>query len=98
MSVSSVVAGIDVAKGHVDVDVVGAEFAAQRFDNEADGHSAIASTLKALKVDLVVMEATGGYEAALACALQGSRNARSTACPNLARPNSSGIATGSRST
>jgi transposase len=72
MSVSSVVAGIDVAKAHVDVDVVGAEFAAQRVDNEADGHSTIASALKALKVDLVVMEATGGYETALACALQGA--------------------------
>ena len=72
MSVSSVVAGIDVAKAHVDVDVAGAEFAPQRFDNEADGHSAIASTLKALGVDLVVMEATGGYETSLACALQGA--------------------------
>lgn len=72
MSVSSVVAGIDVAKAHVDVDVVGAEFAPQRFDNEADGHSAVASALKALGVGLVVMEATGGYETSLACALQGA--------------------------
>lgn len=72
MSAISVVAGIDVAKGHVDVDVVGAEFAPQRFENEAEGHSAIASRLKALDVGLVVMEATGGYEASLACALQGA--------------------------
>ena len=72
MSVSSVIAGIDVAKAHVDVDVVGAEFAPRRFDNEADGHSAIASALKALDVGLVVMEATGGYETSLACALQGA--------------------------
>jgi transposase len=67
-----VVAGIDVAKAHVDVDVAGAEFVPQRFDNEAEGHSAIASALKALDVGLVVMEATGGYEASLACALQGA--------------------------
>ena len=72
MSAISVVAGVDIAKAHVDVDVVGAEFAPQRFENEADGHSAIASALKALNVGLVVMEATGGYEAALACALQGA--------------------------
>lgn len=70
MSVSSVVAGIDVAKAHVDVAVLGATLNAQRFDNEAEAHSALAAALKPLQVSLVVMEATGGYEAALACALQ----------------------------
>jgi len=72
MSAISVVAGIDVAKAHVDVDVVGAQFVPKRFENEAEGHSAVASALKALDVGLVVMEATGGYEASLACALQGA--------------------------
>lgn len=72
MSAISVVAGVEVAKAHIDVDVAGAEFAPQRFENEAEGHSAIASALKALDVGLVVMEATGGYEASLACALQGA--------------------------
>ena len=38
--------------------------------NEAEAHSALAAALKPLNVALVVMEATGGYEAALACALQ----------------------------
>jgi len=70
MSASSVVVGIDVAKAHVDVSVLGAKPDAQRFDNEAEAHSALAATLKPLGVALVVMEATGGYEAALACALQ----------------------------
>lgn len=70
MSAISVVAGIDVAKAHVDVDVLGAAFTPQRFDNEADGHSKIAAAFKALSVGLVVMQATGGYETALACALQ----------------------------
>ena len=70
MSASSVVVGIDVAKGHVDVAVLGAKFDAQRFDNSAEAHSALAAELKRLGVSLVVMEATGGYEAALACALQ----------------------------
>ena len=72
MSAFLVVAGIDVAKAHVDVDIVGAQFAPQRFDNEAEGHSAVASALKSLGVGLVVMEATGGYETSLACALQGA--------------------------
>ncbi|MED5620143.1 IS110 family transposase [Ideonella sp. BN130291] len=70
MSASSVVVGIDVAKAHVDVSVLGAKFDAQRFDNEAEAHSALAAALKPLGVALVVMEATGGYEAVLACALQ----------------------------
>jgi len=70
MSASSVVVGIDVSKAHVDVAVLGAKFDARRFDNEPDGHSALAAVLQPLDVALVVMEATGGYEAALACALQ----------------------------
>ena len=71
MSVTSVVVGIDVAKAHVDVSVLGCPSSiAQRFDNEAEAHSALAAALKPLGVALVVMEATGGYEAALACALQ----------------------------
>ncbi len=71
MSVTSVVVGIDVAKAHVDVSVLGCPSSiAQRLDNEAEAHSALAAALKPLGVALVVMEATGGYEAALACALQ----------------------------
>ena len=85
MSAISVVAGIDVAKGHVDVDVVGAQFAPQQFDNDTEGHSAIASVLKSLGVGLVVMEATGGYEAALACALQGAGLAVAVVNPSQPR-------------
>lgn len=70
MSVSSVTVGIDVAKAHVDVCVLGAKSNAQRLSNDAEGHSALAAALHPLRVALVVMEATGGYEAALACALQ----------------------------
>jgi transposase len=70
MSASSVVVGIDVAKAHVDVSVLGAQFDAQRFDNETQAHSALAAALRSLDVALVVMEATGGYETELACALQ----------------------------
>jgi transposase len=70
MSASSVVVGIDVAKAQVDVAVLGAKLEAQRFDNQAEGHSALIAALKPLDVALVVMEATGGYETELACALQ----------------------------
>ena len=70
MSASSVVVGIDVAKAHVDVCVLGAKLDAQRFDNLAEGHSALTAALEPLDVALVVMEATGGYETELACALQ----------------------------
>ena len=54
MSVSSVV-GIDVAKAHVDIFVLGAEFKPQRFVNEAEGHSDLATALAPLGVQLVVM-------------------------------------------
>jgi transposase len=69
MSVISVTVGIDVAKTHVDVSMLGAASGDQRFANDAEGHSALLAALPA-GVALVVMEATGGYEAALACALQ----------------------------
>ena len=72
MSVLSVTVGIDVAKAHVDVCVLGVASGVQRFANDADGHSALAAALLPLGASLVVMEATGGYEAALACALQAS--------------------------
>lgn len=64
--------GIDVASEHVDVAVIGAELPASltRVSNDADGHSALADGLVRLSPGLVLMEATGGYEAALACALQ----------------------------
>ena len=39
----------------------------QRFANDVDGHCALAAALQSMDVGLVVMEATGGYEAALAC-------------------------------
>lgn len=64
--------GIDVASKHVEVAAIGAELPAalRQVPNDADGHSALAEALARLKPELVLMEATGGYEAALACALQ----------------------------
>ena len=44
--------------------MLGAKFDTPRFDNESEAHSALAAALEPLSVALVVMEATGGYEAA----------------------------------
>jgi len=85
MSATLVVVGIDVAKAHVDVAVLGGLLEAQRFVNEAEGHSALAAALAPLGVALVVMEATGGYEAALACALQAAGLAVAVVNPKQAR-------------
>ena len=86
MSESSVVVvGIDVAKDHVDVAMVGASLTSMRFDNGIDGHSALIAALQPLSPQLVVMEATGGYEAALACALQAAGMAVAVVNPRQAR-------------
>lgn len=87
MSGSSVVVGIDVASTHVDVAAIGAELPAQlmRVSNEAEGHSALAEGLAHLKPQLVLMEATGGYEAALACALQAAGLRVAVVNPRMAR-------------
>lgn len=65
-------AGIDVVKAHVDVAVLGAKFDVQRSDYEAEIHSALPATLMPLGVAVVVIEATGGHGAGLACRRQWS--------------------------
>ena len=62
-------AGIDVSKQHLDVCLL-AE--AWRLDNDARGWDGLIAKLQATGVDLVVVEATGGYERGLVCALQGA--------------------------
>jgi transposase len=67
----NVVVGIDVSKATLDVALVpgGEQFQAS---NDADGIEGLAKRLKAAAVDLVVMEATGGYETAVATRLIGA--------------------------
>jgi hypothetical protein len=62
-------AGIDVSKLHLDVCVGNTQ---QRVVNDANGWNELTAMLQAAPVDLVVMEATGGYERGLVCALQGA--------------------------
>jgi transposase len=85
MSAHSVVVGIDVAKAHIDCAVLGAMLDARRFANDSDGHSALAAALQPLGVSLLVMEASGGYESALACALQAAGFAVAVVNPKQAR-------------
>jgi len=87
MSGSSVMVGIDVASEHVDVAVIGAELPAslRRVSNDPEGHSALAEGLVRLAPGLVLMEATGGYEAALACALQAAGLRVAVTNPRMAR-------------
>ncbi|MGR8025109.1 IS110 family transposase, partial [Burkholderia cenocepacia] len=69
---SAVRGGIDVAEARVSVSVLGANLDIRRFNNDAEGHPALAVALQPLNGQLVVTEATGGYETELACALQGA--------------------------
>ncbi|MCO5118026.1 MAG: transposase [Burkholderiaceae bacterium] len=87
MSGSSVMVGIDVASKYVDVAALGAELPAnlRQVSNDAEGHSALAEGLVRLKPALVLMEATGGYEAALACALQAAGLRVAVVNPRMAR-------------
>lgn len=85
MSESSVVVGIDVAKLHVDVRVDAVAPLAERFANDDAGHAALIDRLAAFEVALVVMEATGGLEAPLACALQAAGFAVAVVNPRQAR-------------
>ena len=62
-------AGIDVSKQHLDV-CLGTQD--QRVANDANGWDAVIAKFKDANVDLVVIEATGGYERGLVCALQGA--------------------------
>jgi len=48
----------------------GPQAATQCFANDDAGHEALVKALREHTVDLIVMEATGGYESACACALQ----------------------------
>lgn len=87
MSGSSVMVGIDVASAHVDVACVGAVLPPElaHVSNDAEGHSALADALAKLQPGLVLMEATGGYEAALACALQAAGMRVAVINPRMAR-------------
>lgn len=60
--------GVDVSKAALDVDCLPVS-AREQFSNDARGIEALVSRLKGSAVERIVLEATGGYETALAGAL-----------------------------
>ncbi len=82
--------GIDVSKQHLDACWADVEL---RVANDASGHDALTAKLKAADVNLVMVEATGGYERGLVCALQGAGIAVVRVNPRQAREFSKSLGT-----
>jgi transposase len=76
--------GIDVAKDALEV-AFGPQARAESFANDDDGYEALVAALREREVDLIVLEATGGYEAPCACALQAAGFAVAVINPRQAR-------------
>lgn len=64
-----VTVGIDVAKAGLDV-ALGSSGPVEHLANDLEGHDALVALLSGQSVELIVLEATGGYEFAVASALQ----------------------------
>jgi Transposase and inactivated derivatives len=79
------VAGIDIAKLHVDIALKSRGATVIREANDDAGHQKVCELLIAERVTLIVMEATGGYESALVCALQVSGLTVAVVNPKQAR-------------
>lgn len=80
----SIVVGIDIAKLTFDA-AIGVAGSVETFANDDGGHDALLARLAGRAVDLVVMEATGGLERDLACALQAAGFAVAVVNPRQAR-------------
>jgi transposase len=82
VTVPTMNAGIDVSKDWLDV-AFGSR--SERFANDAAGMESLTGLLRREGIDLVVLEATGGYEAAAAAALQVAGMAVAVVNPRQAR-------------
>ena len=80
----SLVVGIDVAKQTFDA-CIGIGGSIETFANDDSGHDALIAKLTRKMIDLIVMEATGGLERDLACALQAAGFAVAVVNPRQAR-------------
>lgn len=87
MSEAMTVVGIDVGSRHLDVACLGAMLPERlaRVANDRKGHVLLIKALLKLRPVLVLMEATGGYEKAIADALQGAGLKVSVSNPGEAR-------------
>ena len=81
---SRITVGIDVAKASVEV-ALGPGGPNHSFTNDTDGVDALLAALASHQVTLVLMEATGGLESMLACALQAAGYAVAVINPRQAR-------------
>ena len=81
---SCVAVGVDVAKDTLDV-AIGAAEPGFATTNEPSGFDELLARLAEFRVSLVVLEATGGWEAAVACALQAHGYAVAVVNPRQAR-------------
>jgi len=77
-------AGIDVAKETLEL-ALSQGTPVKSFSNDGPGHEELAKLLLANEIALIVMEATGGYEFDLACALQAAGLAVAVINPRQAR-------------
>lgn len=80
----TIVVGIDIAKQTFDA-AIGIGGNIETFANDDAGHDALLARLAGVAVDLIVMEATGGLERDLACALQAAGFAVAVVNPRQAR-------------
>jgi transposase len=76
--------GIDVAKHTIEV-ALGVDAATLSWSNDAEGVDALLAQLASHQVAVVVMEATGGFESALACGLQAAGYGVAVINPRQAR-------------
>ena len=79
-----VTVGIDVAKNTIEV-AIGLELPTLNLGNDANGFETLLTQLAAHRTALVVMEATGGLESAVACTLQAAGYAVAVINPRQAR-------------
>lgn len=75
-------AGVDVCKEHLDVCL---QSCSRRLRNDASGWDELTAMLRAASADLVVVEATGGYERGVVLALQSAGIAVARVNPRQAR-------------
>lgn len=80
----AIVIGIDIAKRTFDA-AIGVGGSIETFANDDAGHDAFVARLTGVAVDLIVMEATGGLERDLACALQAAGFVVAVVNPRQAR-------------
>lgn len=82
---NQVAVGIDISKRTMDVAIGHEQQSMAVFSNDDVGHQALITALKNYQVSLIVMEATGQYQLACACALQAAGFAVVVINPRQAR-------------